>query len=756
MKIKKYISKLQKRLLVFFFFFLLLCLNQRVLTNPFQVIPSPLPETEIKQIYLNMLEGYVKYAETLWHNWAKRPPAGYFGNGISKGNEGIRATSGTTLAYALLLRETDKKEFSGIPRDIIKEHTIAAIRYIAFTHKTGPCFTTDGKKWGYSWQSSLWASNFGLSAWLIWDQLDIKTKQIVKKVIIGEADRFLNCKPIGNEFLDTKAEENAWNTNITSLAANMFPTHPRAKEWRQKSIEYIMNTLSVKKDFSDNTIVDGKPVKEWVFTINLHPDFTLENHGFFHLVYLMVSAMSLGDSSIYYSFSKQLMPEAIGHHVLDGWETLKHFILPDGEWAYPNGLDWSLHDYEHISYLAWLATYWRDPLAKILESRLVQYSAQRQKINRDGRFVGESVGDRGFFREAVAAKRIVYAYLHHKLQGKFTDKNILSFKNYEKRLYGVRKYNYVDLIIHRTQKKFVSFSWKLKIMGYVVPSSSNYLNNPYITTPYTKGFVGTYEILNKTKEKLINCSYNIVNNGFSTTGFLLSNNARVKHYLSFTSIGDEFVVYMDETKANWPCPINIKGERGIPIGIENDELTGECRLLYTSDGKFSILGERSFSEIYKFNGNWINIDNRLGMIVWGSSGIAYQTSGGYNRRGAKRDLLFGSYSNRDRSFWLNKIINRRGTLILVNYNHKKTREVSNKIDVLNLPEGWAGIIFESLNRQKYLVISNFYDNNENLTIEITPELHIVIGRHISATKGQHLTLKVPKLQTIFINVTDKI
>ena len=92
--------------------------------------------------------------------------------------------------------------------------------------------------------------------------------------------------------------------------------------------------------------------------------------------------------------------------------------------AFPSGLDWSLHSYDQITYLAWLATHFNDPDAQWAERKLSKQILYRQAINGDGRFVGESCrsGAGGgstddFYAVAIMSSYIAEAYLHNEMAG---------------------------------------------------------------------------------------------------------------------------------------------------------------------------------------------------------------------------------------------------------------------------------------------------------------------------------------------------
>ena len=47
------------------------------------------------------------------------------------------------------------------------------------------------KGWGDQWQSALWAAQGAEAAWFLWDKLSEQTRNLVLKMLIHEADRFI-------------------------------------------------------------------------------------------------------------------------------------------------------------------------------------------------------------------------------------------------------------------------------------------------------------------------------------------------------------------------------------------------------------------------------------------------------------------------------------------------------------------------------------------------------------------------------------
>src|SRR5262249_32914145 len=144
----------------------------------------------------------------------------------------LRPSTDVALSLAVLAVFGDFDATSaGITRAEVRAHALALTKYIALTHTANSLAAGDGEAWGDHWQSALWTARVGTGAWLLWNDLPDETKVMVARMIIHEADRFNTRPPDNGEMGDTKAEENAWNSEVITLAGCMFPQHPNSTLW---------------------------------------------------------------------------------------------------------------------------------------------------------------------------------------------------------------------------------------------------------------------------------------------------------------------------------------------------------------------------------------------------------------------------------------------------------------------------------------------------------------------------------------------
>lgn len=550
---------------------------------------------------------FERYAESVWHE------EGYFGDGVSDGNAGIRGTCGVALVCAVLARE-----FPESPERARRvARTIAALRFAASTHRAiDQAKCTDGKTWGYGWQTSLWSGSLGFACALLGDQAPPDLVLDCQKIMAAEADRLAAIPPPSGNRGDSKAEENAWNSNVLALAAAWLANDPRAATWTDGARRYLANTYTVPEPGDD-------PLREWLTTTNLLPSFAMENHGFFHPTYQMVSGMSLGDSllmaqMLHPATAAQLRPFA-EHNVLPVWRCLEQVVLDSGELAYPSGLDWSLHGYGQISYYAWLATHFQDANAQWATARLIRLIRQRQTVNGDGRVTGESCPN-GFYREAVAARRLAIALLHYR--------QVKTVPEPQPPPPFVAHLPDVKLLLQRSPQGFLAISYGSRVMGVVHPTAAAYPDAPYVTTPLVPGLLTVNGVLPRQAD--------LQDVATSADGVAATLDLSDR----FLSVCRVRVVATGDSLALLELPggdVPSQPPAVFPVGIENHPLTGPGRQVEWPGGTREV-AQRSGTR-FEVTEPVVCVAARLGMVAGPAGRFVYTAPKSYNRDGAAQDTL---------------------------------------------------------------------------------------------------------------------
>jgi hypothetical protein len=571
------------------------------------------PTAEVPSVYLDCLDDLTRYAETQWHAVNDPPGAGYFGDGVSGGNAGIRGNCGMALAYATLARAGRGD------RQHLTDRAEAALRYAAETHVTGDSRCVDGKQWGEGWQTALWTGTLGLTALLLEDEIDPDVVAACQRVLAHEADRLAEIPPASGYRGDSKAEENAWNSNAPALAAAWMSDDPRADVWMNTARRYLANTYTVPDEQG--------PLAPWVTTTTLYPSYACENHGFFHPSYEMVSGMSLGDSWLMARLAepgvaRRLRPFAT-HNVMEVWDHLQAVQLDSGELAYPSGLDWSLHGFGQVAYLAWLSNHFGDPLAAWSETRLAHWIRQRQKLNGDGRFTGGSVAN-GFYREAVMARRVSIAWWHHQAARRAAHASPPADR--------LSHFEDVGVIAYRGPEMFASVSYGERYMALVAPSAgeAETAREAFVCTPWYPGILGgglgpaTSSRVLKYRDGA-EAVFDVLIE--AEHGPLSRSRARVAAYPDALAV----------IEAPYGLDLGYANHLAFRIGIENHAFTGGSRLLKWDGG--SADAEAMSGGALTPPGSWISVDDRLAFIAGPGGTLRYDIPSSHNRRGAAEDTL---------------------------------------------------------------------------------------------------------------------
>ena len=208
-----------------------------------------------------------------------------------KGNSefDIRPPAQTIMALGIALSfDFYEAQTVGIPKIEVEQTFIRLTKSILKAHKA------NGGNWGNCWQCAHWAFYCGFGAWVSIDLLDTETRGDLEKMVIMEASRFNVDPPYCNDCtVDTKAEENAWNANVLSLAMAVTPEEQHAPWWRERASQWMLSAYARESDLKNDSVVDGKPVKDWISGWNMRPEGYVYNHHRVHPDYTAAALLNL-------------------------------------------------------------------------------------------------------------------------------------------------------------------------------------------------------------------------------------------------------------------------------------------------------------------------------------------------------------------------------------------------------------------------------------------------------------------------------
>ena len=120
----------------------------------------------------------------------------------------------------------------------------------------------------------------------------------------------------------------------------------------------------------------------------------------------------------------------------------------------------------------------------------------------------------------------------------------------------------------------------------------------------------------------------------------------------------------------------------MPVGIENDEVTGGKRVVYHRDGKTHVRLEEASDRRLPCPGSWANVDGRLGVVMAAGSGLSYHQATGYDPHTAVcPDVLYGSFSDRPQHFKAGDQVAQRIVLFFVEVTPRTTSTLSRSFSI---------------------------------------------------------------------------
>ena len=699
-----------------------------------KVLGDFVDESQLQSGLLQMLANFATYMkndfQTSSNNSAGEATGVFKGESTGNSNEaGVRTNADLSMICAFLVKYAKDKVTlpAGVTWSDLESMAMKSLVFAYSTHKANnlkKC--NDNKNWGSTstsdnvWESSLWAMSVAYSAFFQWNKLSDTQKNYIYKLLKAECNYELYRSIPTGYAGDTKAEENGWEADVLAVTLGLFPNDVLAPQWFARLREFAINSYSQKDDATDNTVIDpdydNKTVKNLYKGQNLYDDYTLQNHNYFHTSYQNVVIQELGEAALALKlFQQELYGEekwktnALMHNndkVMQ--EVLYWLALADGELAMPNGNDWSLFLYDQITSYSTNACFLRDPHALMLENLAYKMIQARQTTTTDGSWLLRP--DVGARRMGVEAHRVMMTWLMHEVlsTASLTPTDWTDFN----RTYSEAKHFASQNIVRAaTDSRFTCFSWSQGLNSYTGYIAANSIDKNKIIVPFrannTGNFLGWYEVSGKgtNATPVVSGIYDLKGDAFVMNGELNTNDGTLNNRFAIYSTPGNPVIYLDYVRAN--SAATITAEKGGLMAISVDELTKTKRTLYTEAGHKQLDG----TAFTKFNGNWINVDNALGIVSMSDKQMAFGERA--NNNSVMTAKLYASYSDKSRTVKAGEVVDRRNVIYYSEMEADITSSMAEAATLLETPEGWSGIIVSDDNGYGwngsifYMLLSNF-------------------------------------------------
>ena len=529
----------------------------------------------------------------------------------------IRPNTGTVEGLAFLCRfgPYDDKRVGLSRTELLQTKIIPMMRYLTTTHVTGSQSTSDGKRWGNAWQSAHWTSALGRAGW--WLEADLPEDLVsgVRRVVAHEADRIAAGSPPHQIEKDTKAEENAWNSQVLSVAVVLMPADSRRAMWEKAFQRWVLSSFLRSTDAAATHVVDGRPVSEQFTGANIYDDFTLENHRIVHPDYMTAFNLSLG-CTLDYAMTDRHPPEALLYNIPGIYENLKWFTLVDGGFVYPSGQDWGLFRnpdwvYPHLL----MAVFGRDPEAWPLTDQALDTFERMQARNVSGAVY---LPEENFFASAHADK--LYQLAHCWLALHFSDRIAAAPPPQRK---GIRRLDSGKIILNRTSSAIHTFSWGARVMAQCVPQRMD-----RVVSPHERSGIGHIVLDGKTKPLPVTLREVKVTNaaGSFDAEVTVAHGEVVTAYLRYRSESDSTWIMREKLVAS--TGFDSKEIATGLIGILNNRrwIHERGQRAVALDGKQTTISACSGQEIGRDGARRIDIDGVLQIVSPRPLAVVYRAA----------------------------------------------------------------------------------------------------------------------------------
>lgn len=709
----------------------------------------PDTENEMSRRYLRMMEKWIPTGVEYFNTWPERPNCGHFFGGChAYGLETIWPAK--TFALASLASEYDQS-VGGASQEELREMAIKAVRYLCFTHDTGPedcvrpatglglskhCNTKWGEKGtGFFRESQCGTvvATLGQICLLLRPHIDEETWMMVARIHEDYAERFADMPPKNGIYVDTQMEENMWTANGLIGCFLFLSGHEKAAEWEISARKWMFSTCSAPQDAKDHGAVGLSTAHQLSFkTFTALPDYWAENHGMVHPGYTASGVRSLFMGGVQHKLWGREIPPEIYWNRKRIYETMKP--LTDGG-GYPQavqGMDWHYlpatgSDVTH----AIASVFFDDEEAATLQRIGLRNSELRQDGN-NGRLYDKEFAHKAHDQQdpmiirETTIQHTCGSYLLHKVMG--PGANPISEHDLSDRLKGVRTFHHGGFTHHRHPQGQTSFSWRNSIMAMPLTKEGIFTIGPCADT-----WLGKPEVTNAPEShRLKSVEITEYDEAFSALMIMDRCQESLRQYVLFSSLPDGRILSFEKFVAQRDLELLSLNQGFLRIINETfplyaQENNGNCRgsrVFYHNQGQTQNDGwlgeEESDDVISTFEGlDWVNIDDRMGIRFESDGQTVYNNRHFYKPYRAIGDDLTLSCTKAPKILSKNDLTGQLAALLIPEQGHDQTPD-SNLI-ISTVEPDQVGLMTDG-----YLTVGNFSDALKMCQLDFPASSHIPI------------------------------
>ena len=706
-------------------------------TTDLKAAHLPAEENEMSRRYLRMIEKWVPVGVEYFAEWPDRPNCGHFLGGCHwYGSE----TAGPAQVFALASTspEYDEKT-TGVSREGLRRMAIQGVRYLCFTHDTGPedCVRPSvglgrPENWGTKWgergrgffpESQCGSNIAGIArvCLLLREYMDEETWMMVARIHGDYAERFGAMPPRSGIYLDTQMEENAWTSHGLISCFLFLARHEKAAAWEAMARRWMFSTCATPQDAKDLEEIGASTARALTGkTFTALPDYWAENHGMVHPSYTSSGVRSLMSIGCQLKlWDRDLLPELLWNR-RRVYENLKALTDGAGYEQAVQGMDWPyLPTVGSETAHAIAALFFNDPDAAALQHRGLRNSELRQEglggrmYDRDLAVKAHGPQDPLIMREANIAS-VSALYLLHRLMGPGPDPT--PEDELEERLAGVRVFPHAGFVHHRHGKGQTSFAWRNAIMA--LPLTREGI---YTIAPCSDTWLGTPTVKERPdSHRLKSVRVAEYDAGFAAAMVMDRCQESLRQQVLFASLPDSRVLSFERFIARENVTVEALDQGFLRITNEHFPLLSpNCRgerTLYRPDGSTDYKGWHGDAEgediIDPFDPPpWLNIDDRMGIRFSGTGHTVYHNRHYFEPYRAISDDLTLSRQEGEKTVHAGEEVGHLAAMLCPEQGHDDTAAA-----VLDIPAGPEYAV--CLVTDRFLAAANFEAERRTCIFEL--------------------------------------
>jgi len=613
--------------------------------------------------------------------WEEDPEAEYVGGYPAAGlstDRGVMPNAESALRLAALATAGGLKE-KGLPLDeedlFIKAQS--RIRYLLGSHISGPHTCLDGLQWGLQGRSPRAVAMTALAAWLMLPDLDDMVARAISEMLVQEADRLVKVTP---------AEEASANRILTaytdfllclSAASTMLPGHVHSDLWKLRLRHLAANRLS------GGLPLEGDLQSGWVVDRTVGSDLTVSGLRGVDLAEWTECSTGLGQCAVPFLMKNESLPEELKWGVLEVWSALEKLLTWDGTPLCVQGTSSTKKELYFTAVIANSILLSHSPSAYLHDV----YEAVSEKAN--------------------LPVRDPFYFLLILFGGETAP--VVPGPGFTQVWEGCFEFSEAGFCVHRTPTKMCSFSWKNSMMGLALPEFGGWLIHPE-----NWSLVGKIEAQDCDNESVMLAAHTCSRNedSFTVTADLRRCDNALSHRISFASLPNDAVVYLDSLLTL--REVTLTRERVGVVSVLNNDRYGQMltneRRLYSVDGEVRVVGvSQDQGRTLSIKGNWVNLDDQVGYVVFPSNQISYLDLNSYPLSEEGLPMDFGEklvlFSNDHNKRFSSRQEVRRGMILVgLNQNQRQTRREAEALISVACPQDAAAALWS-----QHLVVANFSD-----------------------------------------------